>query len=237
MITILTGPADCAVGDRIPLDHAERHHLRVRRARSGEVVVIRDGAGLEGTARLIEEPDGWSAVVDAIERRAPPAALALAVGAGDGDRFGWLVEKAAEVGVTSIVPIETARTRGVGSRLRAHQLEKLRRRAREAIKQSGATWVPVIEAPTAFAVFLAGNLAGERWLADAAGAPPMPVLDARAVTVLIGPEGGLTEDERAAAIAGGFRPTTLGPHTLRFETAALAAAIAVSTARLRGSHE
>jgi 16S rRNA (uracil1498-N3)-methyltransferase len=56
------------------------------------------------------------------------------------------------------------------------------------------------------------------------------------MTVVIGPEGGLTDAERAGLVAAGYLPIVLGPHTLRFETAALAAAALATTARMRGSH-
>jgi 16S rRNA (uracil1498-N3)-methyltransferase len=60
-------------------------------------------------------------------------------------------------------------------------------------------------------------------------------VDQGSVTVIVGPEGGLTEGEREAAVSAGYRPTALGSHTLRFETAALAAAAAIIQARMRGS--
>ena len=62
------------------------------------------------------------------------------------------------------------------------------------------------------------------------------MLDGVAVTIVIGPEGGLEDSERAAFLGAGFRPLALAAHTLRFETAALAAAAAVTAARLRGTH-
>jgi 16S rRNA (uracil1498-N3)-methyltransferase len=61
-------------------------------------------------------------------------------------------------------------------------------------------------------------------------------MDQRPATVIIGPEGGLTEDEVEMAVSAGYQPLALGPHTLRFETAALAAAAAITQARMRGPH-
>jgi 16S rRNA (uracil1498-N3)-methyltransferase len=176
----------------------------------------------------------WTVEIDTVERRPRPAALVLAVGAGDRDRFGWLVEKATELGVTELVPLETERTAGVASRLRDGQLDRVRRQALEAIKQCGAAWVPDVHAPEPLARFVARDRPGRRWLAEAGG-PPLPAeLDGSPVTVVVGPEGGLADGERAALAAADYRPVGLGLHTLRFETAALAAAAAVATARLRG---
>jgi 16S rRNA (uracil1498-N3)-methyltransferase len=72
-------------------------------------------------------------------------------------------------------------------------------------------------------------------LADAAGSTPPETLGQGALTVVIGPEGGLTDAERQSIVTAGYRPTALGPHTLRFETAALAAAAVATMARMRGS--
>ena len=235
MITVLVPPGVTA-GRRERLEESERHHLRVRRAQAGELVALRDGEGLVGTGRLATSGSEWLVDVEAVERRPRPAELTLAIGAGDRERFAWLVEKAAELGVTRVVPLETERTSGVASRLRDVHLARLRRQALEAIKQCGAVWTLEIDAPVSLADFAARPRSGVGWLADAAGAPPPPVLDGGPVAVVVGPEGGLSAAERAALLAAGYEPTALAPHTLRFETAALAAATAVTTARLRGTH-
>ncbi len=235
MITLLV-PAGAAAGRRAPVDEAEGHHLRVRRAAAGERVALRDGAGLVGTGRLAAEGREWMVDVEAVERRPRPAELTLAIGAGDRDRFAWLVEKAVELGATSVVPLETDRTSGVATRVRDSHLPKLRRQALEAIKQCGAAWALEVEAPQPLGELIARTEPGVHWLADASGAAPPGSLDASPVTVVIGPEGGLTEPERATLLSAGYRPLALAPHTLRFETAALAAAAVVTSARLRGLH-
>lgn len=212
------------------LAQGEEHHLRVRRANDGHQVRLRDGVGLIGTGRLLRERQGWRVEVETARRVARPAALTLAVGAGDRDRFEWLVEKAAELGVTAVVPVETEFTAAVATRIRVQHVEKLRRRALEAVKQCGAAWAPEISPPESLAVFLARAADGERWLADpdgggtAAGGGPL--------TALVGPEGGLTDAERAAARAAGYRPVRLGANVLRFETAAVVVAALVAAARL-----
>jgi 16S rRNA (uracil1498-N3)-methyltransferase len=235
MITLLVPPG-VAPGAREPVEEAERHHLRVRRAAAGERVALRDGLGLVGTGRLAAAGHDWAVEVETVERRPRPAALTLAVGAGDRDRFAWLVEKAVELGATSIVPLETERAGSVATRLREPGLARLRRQALEAIKQCGAAWALEVESPQPLAEFIARTEPGLHWLADAAGAAPAAALDGTPVTVVIGPEGGFTEPERGTLLSAGYRPMALAPHTLRFETAALAAAAVVTTARLRGAH-
>lgn len=229
-------------GGRAPLDDVEQHHLRVRRARAGERVAIRDGAGLVGTGHLALTGKAWEVEIEAAERSPRPAALTLAVGAGDRERFGWVVEKAAELGVTRVVPLMTARSRDVANRVRDGHVEKLRRLALEATKQCGAAWAVEVTGPAALQQVLEevtadAPVAGTHcWLADAAGSSPPSSVDGAPVIVLVGPEGGLEDDERRAALTAGFRSLALSAYTLRFETAALAAAVVVSAARLRGIH-
>lgn len=219
-------------GDLIELDEDESHHLRVRRAEPGGEVELRDGAGLTGAGTLEADGRRWLVRVTSAAVVTAPVPTVLAVGAGDRDRFTWLAEKAAELGVTELVPIESERTAGVASRLRAPQIEKLARRAREAIKQSGAAWAPSVREPIALAAFLALDRAGTCWLADASGSPS-PEVVAGPVTVLIGPEGGFTDAERADAESVGWTRVRFAPAVLRFETAALAAAASIATARER----
>jgi 16S rRNA (uracil1498-N3)-methyltransferase len=235
VITVLV-PAGILAGERHELDEDEAHHLKVRRARAGEPVGLRDGAGLLGSGRLALMGKRWVVDVEAVERVPRPPQLTLVVGAGDRDRFGWLVEKAGELGVTRVVPLETERSGAVATRVREGHLARLRRQGREALKQCGAAWEPEI-AP----LIRPGDLpalagASRLWLADAAGDPPPACLDREPVTAVIGPEGGLTPAERDIVLAAGARTCALGPYTLRFETAAGAAAAAVAAARLRGIH-
>ena len=236
MIVLLPG-GEVAAEQLLQLGHDEAHHLRVRRAEPGQHVTLRDGAGLTGEAVLLESTPKHALIRLVEVGRVPePAPLELLVAAGDKERFGWLVEKAAELGVTRVVPLETERSGAVATRLRESHLDRLRRQAREALKQCGAAWAPEIAAPIGLDGLAAVAVAGELWLGDRAGEPPPSRLDGGPVTVVIGPEGGLTIVEREAVLAARASPVVLGPHTLRFETAALAAAAAVAAARLRGTH-
>jgi 16S rRNA (uracil1498-N3)-methyltransferase len=234
VITVLVPAGAHPAGSRALIEESEAHHLRVRRVAAGEPVGLRDGVGLVGTGRAVQDGQSWLVEVDATAAAPRPSELILAVGAGDRERFAWLVEKATELGVTMIVPLLTERTAGVASRVREQHLEKLRRHALETLKQCGAAWAPLVAPPVELATFLRDEHSGVRWLADPTGEPPVPAMDATPVTVVVGPEGGLSPSERAALLAAGFEPRALGAHTLRFETAALAAAVSVTTARLRG---
>jgi 16S rRNA (uracil1498-N3)-methyltransferase len=233
---VLISPGSAVVGSRASLDESEVHHLRVRRAREDEGVDVLDGSGLTGSGRLVRVGSDWMVEIQSAERQPAQPPLTLAVAAGDRERFTWMAEKAVELGVSAIVPLETVRTAGVATRLRAAHGAKLRRAVLEATKQCGAAWAPRVEPSLTLEDFLARPIQGTGWLADAAGSLPPSTLDDTPLTVVIGPEGGFTPEERAALVSREYRPVTLGANALRFETAALVAAAAAGTARLRGNH-
>jgi 16S rRNA (uracil1498-N3)-methyltransferase len=235
-LRVLVSPGSAVIGQRTPLDDNEAHHLRVRRAGEDTNVEVLDGAGLSGTGVLVRAGAKWLVEIKSAERKPSQPDLTLAVAAGDRDRFTWMAEKAVELGVTRLVPVETARTAGVASRIRQPHIVKLRRVVLEATKQCGAVWAPAVEEPVSLTDFLPGSGRGNGWLADPSGAAPPADLDNTPLTILVGPEGGFSAEEREAILGAGYRPVALGLNTLRFETAALAAAAIASSARLRGNH-
>ncbi len=236
MIAVLASAQEIAAGARLALDPEEVRHLEVRRASEGDQVTVLDGAGTRGFGRLERAGRGYAVVLERVASEPPPPPVTLAVGAGDRDRFALVVEQATQLGATRIVPLECDRTRGVSTRLREGHLDGVRRRAREALKQCGALWVPVIAALAPLDRVLAELGPGPRWLTDHSG-EDAPTLDARGpVTILVGPEGGFTAAERDQILHEGFTPIRLGPHILRFDTAALAALSTAWQARHRGAH-
>ena len=134
-------------------------------------------------------------------------------------RIDWLVEKATELGVARLLPILTGRT--IVDRL---NLDRLRAHAIEAAEQCGRTALPELAAPQKLDAVLK-NWPGDRTLffADEGGGEPFAPA-AGPAAILIGPEGGFTDAERAAIRALPWaRPISLGPRILRADTAALAA--------------
>ena len=226
-----------AAGQRVNLDETEAHHLRVRRAREHEGVEVLDGAGLVGTGRLVRVGADWVVDIETAERQTRRPELILAVAAGDRERFSWMAEKAVELGVTAIVPLETERTAGVATRFRAAHVAKVRRTVLEATKQCGAAWAPTVESPVSLSDFVGRPIPGRGWLADLSGLTPPAALDETPLSVVIGPEGGFTSEERSVLIEVGYKPMVLGSNTLRFETAAIAAAAVAATARMRGERD
>lgn len=201
----------------------DRHHLeRVLRVRIGDDVVVSDGAGRWRSGSLgdagVVVP---SADVEVAPRAEPRITVAFAI--TKGERPELVVQKLTELGVDRVVPFTAARSvaRWEGDRAAGH-VERLRRVARESAMQCQRAWLPEVADLATFADAVA--LPGAS-IADRDGAPPS--LDRP--TVLIGPEGGWTDDERGCGL-----PTVgLGSHVLRAETAAIAAAVLIGALRAR----
>jgi 16S rRNA (uracil1498-N3)-methyltransferase len=222
--------APLAAGTRITLEGgAARHLTRVLRLRVGEALTLFNGSGGEYAASIEQSQGGRVAVAiggqRAIERESP-LALTLAQGVSRGERMDLVVQKATELGVSGLVPVLTERS---VVRLTAQQAERRlnhwRAIAVAACEQSGRNRLPAIAAPVPLKDFLRSGTDGTRLLLSPGAAAtlaevPRPVT---AVTVLIGPEGGLAQAEQEAAVAAGFKPVRLGPRVLRTETAAIAA--------------
>jgi 16S rRNA (uracil1498-N3)-methyltransferase len=231
-------PAPDAV--EIALAPAETHHLvNVNRARTGDPVVAFDGRGTEWTCRLDRVEGKKSAVlrVAAVATRAPlPCLITLGQGLPKGGTMDDIVRQATELGATRIAPLATDRSEVHLDADRADKkLEKWRTTAVEAAKQCGNPWVPEISALAQLPAFLASPAAREAELRLVAslhpGARPLRSVLAdfranhdgrapRSAAWLIGPEGDLTAEEVAAALAAGWIPVTLGPLVLRCDTAA-----------------
>ena len=220
--------------DRVRFDADEAHHLRrVLRLRPGAVVEATDGTGRLYTVRLetLGADGGWGAIEARAEpERESPCAITLAQAILKGERMSWLVQKATELGVARIVPMETARVvarPADGATARHARWERI---AREAVKQCGRVVVPLIDGPRTFDDVVRQIAAGHdvTWilwegggeaLAAAAAAVGCPT----GFLLLVGPEGGFTPEEVAEAEGAGARRVSLGPRILRAESAGLTA--------------
>jgi 16S rRNA (uracil1498-N3)-methyltransferase len=205
--------------DAPELSSDDRHHLeRVLRVRPGEAVTLSDGAGRWRPCRFgaILEPTG-----EVHREERPTPALTVGLALTKGDRLDWAVQKLTEVGVDVIVPMAADRSvvRWDGDRAVQH-LERLRRISRQAAMQSRRAWLPAVTEVRPFAE-LAGRPGAA--MADRGGGPP----SLRSPLVLVGPEGGWSEEEGAVPLPR----VGLGPHVLRAETAAVAAATLLAALR------
>ena len=233
--------ADMALvpGTTVELPPSAARHVQVLRLQPGDALSLFNGRGdgqpgSEGEFEATVARMGRSEVeviVGAYTATAREAgrAIHLAVGMPANERMDWLVEKAAELGATSIQPLMSERS---VLRIKGERADKKilhwRGVAVAACEQCGRSRVPLIHDVASLADWLkAGDAAadGSRLLLSLReGSRPLAqaVPGSGALTFLSGPEGGLSPAEEAAAIARGFGPVTLGPRVLRAETAPLA---------------
>jgi 16S rRNA (uracil1498-N3)-methyltransferase len=211
----------------LTLDGEEAHHLRhVLRLKPGDEVVLFDGCGGEARAR-IRITRKQDAELEILSRRMTPPAphrLTLATAVPKGDRFGWLVEKATELGVDRLIPLQTERSIVDP---RDGKLARMRQAVIAACKQSGRNFLMEIAPTCPFPEFLERELSGGCLVvADPSGGPCPPDLLRTPPRLLlaIGPEGGWSPDELSRATQQGGHVVRLGDTILRMETAAVSLA-------------
>lgn len=225
--------------DGAELAGAEAHHLlHVMRATIGSDVTLFDGSGAEFAARVVKMTR-HKVYLDILDRseidRELKIKLVLGVALPKGDRQTWLVEKAVELGVRRFVPLQAARS---VVRPSANVLRRLRRTVIETSKQCGRNRLMAIQEPCDVADYLHTTPDHAiRWFTHPASDTTTtigprrdvlrPVPDVEVYTA-VGPEGGFTDTERQLATAAGWQPLSLGPRTLRVETAAIALASLLS---------
>jgi 16S rRNA (uracil1498-N3)-methyltransferase len=215
------------------------HMTHVMRMREGDAIRIVDGRG-----------NAYDALITSITRQAascritaraqglhePARILTLAAGMlKNPSRFDYLVEKASEIGAVRIVPLVTERT--IPRRAKTDRWQKL---CVAAMKQSGRCVLPEVLQPVMFREFISScePLALKYIPHERATVPltPSPVPGERPAVVCIGPEGGFSDEEVAAAQEAGFQPVSLGARRLRTETAALVACAIVLQEEGRQDH-
>lgn len=211
----------------ITLTGDELHHLRVVRARAGEEIEIFDRAGnaARGVVETIERDHAILATREALPSRESPLAVHLAMAVIQLDKFELVLQKATELGVRTIIPLVTDRVELRPERY-SGKTERWQRILFEAVKQSGRTIVPVIEAPVKFADVL--KRSGTKILFDA-DAEASSITSVDEVTILIGPEGGWSDDELRLAREHHVLFQRLGPRRLRAETAAITAMAVIAS--------
>ena len=214
--------AKLSEGARIDLDAGQANYLgNVMRLGEGAGVLLFDGSSGEWLGRVTEV--GRKRMVLSIEEltRDPEDIpdLWLAFAPVKRTQTDWLIEKATELGVAKLIPVMTQRT--VAERVK---LERLQAISIEAAEQCGRTRLPEIVSPIPLAELLKDEIRALYFADEAGGEPAASAFRPGAATILIGPEGGFTDEERAKIRdAENAMPISLGPRILRAETAALAA--------------
>ena len=217
----------------------EAHHLtRVLRVEPGQKFEISDNRRVFLAEVETARKDRVSfAILEEIAALVPPVHTRLFAALIKFERFEWMIEKATELGVAAVIPVQAARSEKGLEQAARKRLARWERIAREASEQSRRARLPVIESPIALSD-AARDGSDYRFVLEEAEAPGfLSVLsETRApsdrVAILAGPEGGWTDAERAQIAAAGWRAVSLGVNILRAETAAIAALAIVNAAWL-----
>lgn len=210
-----------------------RHLSGSRRLRRGDEFLVFAGDGVEYRASIEDVSREWvTAAVGNVTRRESRPARSVEVWCANvrTNRMEWAIEKCVEAGIDVFRPITTERSVR-GQDLSESRRERWERIAVESAEQSGRLYLPVIAPVMAFrealenreGALMVANRDGTPWSEVARGLP-----EQGPVVIAVGPEGGFIEDEIASAIEAGALVASLGPNTLRTETAAV---VAVALAR------
>ncbi len=226
--------------ERVPISGDDFHHLtRVMRARVGERVMLCDGQGREAVAEIGEiAPDTvYAAIVEQrLTEAEPEIEVWIAQSLPKGDKMETVVQRGTEIGAARFIPFISERTVvQYDAKKEARRMERWRKIAKEAAEQAQRGRVPVVEEPCRWERLIerAAEMDGawlcyekergvslgsalREWTGQAKGAAGR-----RKVLLLIGPEGGFSEEEVARAESAGIRAVGLGRRILRTETAAM----------------
>lgn len=209
-------------GDEVVISGDEaRHAVRVKRVRSGDNLRLVDGCGTVMTTEVLDA--GRDLVLKLLEtRRVPRPTPRLEVWSATpkGARLDRMVDGLCQVGAASWIP--TTFGRSVVDP-RSTKLERLERIVTEAVKQCGRPWLMEIGGRSTFADAIDAPSEVAVVVADASGDAPMPQAG-KEIRLLIGPEGGLTDQEISHARDAGAQICRFGSHTMRTEVAAMVAA-------------
>ena len=211
------------------------HHLRDSlRLRPGDSLTLNDGCG---TRYRVEVTHVDSQSIDSriIDQQTEPVRRTSPIVLGQslikGDKMDWVIQKATELGIATLVPIHSTHSviKPNPERLE-HQRSRWERIARDAAQQSERWTVPTIAGPVAlsqicrqYALAPLKGILAERSSGPSLATIPLPQDHQHPIVLLVGPEGGWTAAEQHLAQQHGFLPLTLGPRILRAETAAIAA--------------
>jgi 16S rRNA (uracil1498-N3)-methyltransferase len=218
------------VGDRAVMEGEAAHHLgRVLRAQTGQLYELSDGFRVcLGRIESVGRDKVEFALLEDLPAHHPSLDLTLLLAVVKFDMFEWAIEKATELGVTTIVPLAAARSEKALLSAAAKRAERWNKLLLEASQQSRRLRVPVLlEITKPEAAFASEKNGLCVMLSERADAPPLRKVLAgqqtAKATLAIGPEGGWTDAEFEAARQGGFQEASLGKLILRTETAVVTA--------------
>lgn len=209
-------------------DNNLAHLIRVLRMQEGDAIRVFNGRGLEYAASLEQvQKKSASFMVTTLIKEEAPAILQLHLGQvmSKGERMDFTIQKATELGISEITPLISERcdVRLKGDR-QDKKLEHWQKIAISACQQSGRNYVPTIHPVQTLDEWLAQRQEQVRLVLHPHQQQPLSEYQPpQSVALLVGPEGGFSEQEIEQCLNQGFDGLTLGPRILRTETAALAA--------------
>lgn len=233
---VFVPPANGALGAGMEVElpaTAGEHIARVLRLRQGAALTVFDGGGGEWSAQitsLVRNRVGVRCLAHQPAERESALDITLLQSLARGEKMDWIMQKATELGVTHILPLNAARSVvQIDDARAAGRLAHWRAVAASACEQCGRNRLPQIAAPSAIEAIGDAQLPATRLaLAPDASIPLVgAAVQAGALALLVGPEGGLTPEESAMAQRAGFTLVRFGPRILRTETAAIAAIAAL----------
>jgi 16S rRNA (uracil1498-N3)-methyltransferase len=224
--------------DRAAITGAELNHLRVLRLRPGDRVTLFDDAGWEheGVIGSLEQDRSDIAIVRSYQvDNESPLKVTLALALTKGEKMDWVIEKATELGVNSVVPfVSTYTVPKLNEKKAVQRSARWRTIALNAAKQCGRVRIPQISAVTEFRGFVQAAtpdalrlLFWEKEAQQGLSEIKKSQATVGQVVLTVGPEGGFGSQEAALALEHGFQPVRFGPRILRAETAAVSALSAV----------
>jgi len=239
-LTRIYFPGEIPAHGECALDSDQAHHVaRVLRLEAGAAVIVFDGRGIERDAviaRIAKSGVVLNVGAPRAVDRESPLAVMLAQGMSSGERMDYTVQKAVELGAAGIQPLATSRS---VVRLDAERAQKRIAHWQAVViaacEQCGRNSVPQVLPVMSFYDWLAREAGQEKTMLRLLLSPAAPATlrdlprPSGGVTLLAGPEGGLSPQEQRDAQTAGFAPVRLGPRVLRTETAALAALSAMQT--------
>jgi 16S rRNA (uracil1498-N3)-methyltransferase len=228
---------DNFTGNHARMHGEAAHHLgRVLRGQPGQLYELSDGTRVWlGRIDTVARDFVEFSLVEEIAAHQPSLQTTLLLSVVKFDSFEWALEKATELGVSRIVPLAAARSEKALLAAAGKRAERWRKLLLEASQQSRRVQLPVLDSVTKPEVAFAAHKEGlQVFLSEAPDARPLRVVlhnqHAKAAALAIGPEGGWTEAEFAAARSAQFQDASLGKLILRTETAVVAALAALNFA-------
>lgn len=214
-----------------------RHLTQVLRIEPGQIFEISDNVSAYlAQVEIARKAQVVFRVLETLPAPPPEIPVHLLVALIKFDRLELLLEKATELGVSSVQFIKAERSEKGLDKAAEKRIERWRRIAVEASQQSRRLHLPILHEPVRLRDALQTNATRRLFLdEDRTGQPLLETVntDAESVALMVGPEGGWPDHERAEARAAGWQPVSLGDHILRAETAAIAALAIVNAALKR----